>query len=78
MGRKQHNTLPDLKFAGFVGTELDTTNCPSRPEVFICTVSVGVKNVQADTERDGRTCLARPNSQARTGTGTNIFSPLFS
>ena len=32
---------------------------------------------QAYAGRDGRTCLARPNSQARTGTGNNGFS-LFS
>ena len=29
---------------------------------------------QADAGRDGRTRLARPNSQARTGTGKYIFS----
>ena len=32
---------------------------------------------QADAGRDGRTYLARPNSQARTGTGKISFS-LFS
>ena len=32
---------------------------------------------QADAGRDGRACLARPNSQARTGTGKYSFS-LFS
>ena len=32
---------------------------------------------QADVERDGSTRLARPNSQARTGTGEYKFS-LFS
>ena len=31
----------------------------------------------SDAGRDGRTCLARPNSQARTGTGKNNF-PLIS
>ena len=31
--------------------------------------SLRVENEQADAGRDGRTCLARPNSQARTGTG---------
>ena len=31
-------------------------------------------NEQADTGRDCRTRLARPNSQARTGTGNNSFS----
>ena len=31
--------------------------------------SLGVENEQADAGRDGRTRLARPNSQARTGTG---------
>ena len=29
---------------------------------------------QADAGRDGRTRLARPNSQARTGTGEYFFS----
>ena len=33
--------------------------------------------MQADAGRDGRTRLARPNSQARTGTGNNSFD-LFS
>ena len=31
---------------------------------------------QADVGRDGRTCLARPNSQAQTGTGNILFSPV--
>ena len=31
----------------------------------------------ADAEQDWRTCLAKPNSQARTGTGKYLFS-LFS
>ena len=31
---------------------------------------------QADTGRDGQTCLARPDSQARTGTGKYAFSLL--
>ena len=39
--------------------------------------SLSVKNEQADAGRDGRTHLARPNSQARTGTGEYCFS-LFS
>ena len=29
---------------------------------------MSVENEQADTRRDGQTCLAKPNSQARTGT----------
>ena len=32
------------------------------------TFSLSVENEWADAGRDGRTCLARPNSQARTGT----------
>ena len=32
---------------------------------------LSVANQQADAERDGRTRLARPNFQARTGTGNN-------
>ena len=28
----------------------------------------GERDEQTDAERDGRTCLAKPNSQARTGT----------
>ena len=34
--------------------------------------SLSVENEQADPGRDGRTRLARPNSQARTGTGKMI------
>ena len=33
-----------------------------------------VENEWADAGRDGQTCLVRPNSQARTGTGENSFS----
>ena len=32
-----------------------------------------MKNEEADAGRDGRTRLARPNSQARTGTGIFFF-----
>ena len=39
--------------------------------------SLGVKNEQADAGRYSRSCLARPNSQARTETGKTQFS-LFS
>ena len=35
--------------------------------------SLSVKNEQADAGRDGRTRLARPNSQARTGTVREMF-----
>ena len=35
--------------------------------------NLGVENEQADAGRDGRTCLVRPNSQARTGTGETHF-----
>ena len=35
--------------------------------------SVCVEDEQDDTGRDGLTCLARPNSQARTGTGKYSF-----
>ena len=38
--------------------------------------SLGVENGQADVGRDGLTCIARPNSQARTGTGKINF-PVF-
>ena len=31
--------------------------------------SVSIENEQADTGRDGQTCLTKPNFQARTGTG---------
>ena len=34
-------------------------------------LSLSAENEQADAGRDCRTCLARPNSQARTGTGKN-------
>ena len=37
-----------------------------------------MENEQADAGRDGRTCLARPNSQARPGIGKYQFSLLFS
>ena len=36
--------------------------------------SLSVEKEQADAGRDGRTRLARPNSQARTGTGKCSFS----
>ena len=36
--------------------------------------SLSVGNEQADTGQDDRTCLARPNSQALTGTGEYSFS----
>ena len=39
--------------------------------------SMGVKNEQADAGQEGRTCLAGPNYQARTGTVKKSFS-LFS
>ena len=36
---------------------------------------VVMKNEKADARRDGQTCLlARPNSQARTGTGKLMFT----
>ena len=36
----------------------------------VCTIfSRSMENEQADAGRDGRTCLARLNSQAQTGTG---------
>ena len=36
--------------------------------------SLSMENEQADAGREGRTRLARPNSQARTGTGKYSFS----
>ena len=36
--------------------------------------NLGVDNEWADDGRDGRTCIARLISQARTGTGKNPFS----
>ena len=36
-------------------------------------VSVSVENEQAGARRDGRTRLAGPNSQARTGRGKCLF-----
>ena len=35
--------------------------------------SLSVEDEQADTGRDGRACLAKPNSQGRTGTGKCYF-----
>ena len=35
--------------------------------------NLSLENGRADAGRDGRTCLARPNSQARTGTGKKRF-----
>ena len=35
--------------------------------------SESVENEQADAGREGQTCLARSNFQARTGTGKTIF-----
>ena len=41
----------------------------------VCTrFRVSVENEQAGAEQKGRTCFARPNSQARTGQG-NIHFP---
>ena len=37
--------------------------------------SLRVENNQADAGQDGRSRLARPNSQARAGTGKYSFSP---
>ena len=37
--------------------------------------SPSVETEQADVGRDGRTCLARSNSQARTGTGGIFIFP---
>ena len=49
-----------------------------RNPVSKCTrFSLIVENEQADARRDGQTCLARPNSQARTRTGKIMLS-LFS
>ena len=40
----------------------------------VSTISPSLENKQAGAGRDGPTCLARPNSQARiNGTGKNIF-----
>ena len=36
-------------------------------------LSLGVKNERTDAGRDGRTCLARPNSQAQTGIATGMI-----
>ena len=47
------------------------------PVVSIHQVQLEYGDEQADAGRDGRTHLARPNSQARTGTGDYSFS-LFS
>ena len=33
-----------------------------------------MENEPADAGREGRTCLATPNSQARTETGKSLFS----
>ena len=35
-----------------------------------------MKNEQAGAGRDGRARLVKPDSQARTGTGKSIFSPV--
>ena len=43
------------------------------PQIF----SLSLENEQADAGRDGRACLAKPNSQVRTGKGNKLFS-LFS
>ena len=37
---------------------------------------LSVENDQGDARRDGRTRLARPNSQARTGAGKKTFSAI--
>ena len=42
--------------------------CEHREKSRSTSVSVSIENEQADTRRDSQTCLAKPNSQARTET----------
>ena len=51
-----------------------TVTIIQRTELTIALLSV--EDEQADAGRDGRIRLARPNSQARTGTGKYSFSLL--
>ena len=41
---------------------------------YLLSFTLDVKNEQADARRDGRSCLARPNSQTQTATGEKPFS----
>ena len=47
--------------------------CDQELEFYINIFSLSLGNEQADAGPDGRTRLARPNSQARTGTDSKIF-----
>ena len=47
--------------------------CDQGLEIYITIFSLSLENEQADAGPDGRTHLARPNSQARTGTDRKIF-----
>ena len=54
-----------------------TAEIGRNPAIKLQIISLSVENEQTDAGRDGETCLTRPNSQARTGTGKYSFS-LFS
>ena len=62
---------------GGLNKEMDATAEIGRIPCVSTRFSLSVENEQADAGRDGRTRLARPNSQARTGTAEYSFS-LFS
>ena len=47
--------------------------CDQGLEFYITMFRLSLENEQADAGPDGRTRLARPNSQARTGTDKEIF-----
>ena len=47
--------------------------CDQGLEFYITFFSLSLENEQADAGPDGRTRLARPNSQARTGTNGKIL-----
>ena len=65
---------PDPVVVG--GMKMDAVAESGKNSVSKTRFSLSVENLWADAGRDGRTRLARPNSQARTGTGKKSFSTL--
>ena len=69
-----------MAFAHVFGPEKKNGFGPFSYKFFVCIrvglstrFSLSLENEQADTGPDDRTHLARPNSQARTGTDREIF-----
>ena len=63
-----------MAYGGFLNREMDAAAELGRNPVSKHQIQPEYGNEQADAGRDCRTCLARPNSQARTRTGKYSFS----